>query len=361
MSNDLRVALIGYGLGGRAFHAPLIAATPGLRPRHHRHIQSQAARRCGARFPDARVAESADWVWASAQRPRSRRRDDAQSLSRPAGPRFHRRRHRGRRGQARWRRRRRRRESSSPKRSGGGVPHHRVSQPPLGRRGADRAEARRRRRAQLTCIDSNLAWIAGDPARRRLSGVRGVRPEDAGGILYDLGPHLIDQARLLFGPIARVYAELGRLSPRRRQLKTTSSSRSTHESGVHSHLWASSLAAQSGPRVRILGSKAAYTKQHADVQEAGLRAGKCGQRARVRRGHRLRSGACSAPARRSARSEPKRELPALLRADDSRGCARAQPAAGGPGGCRLPCWNVIEATRRTIESGGRKSRPAVAG
>src|ERR1700751_5001044 len=28
---DLRVAIIGYGLAGRVFHAPLIAATPGLR------------------------------------------------------------------------------------------------------------------------------------------------------------------------------------------------------------------------------------------------------------------------------------------------------------------------------------------
>lgn len=30
-STPLRVALVGYGLAGRAFHAPLIATTPGLR------------------------------------------------------------------------------------------------------------------------------------------------------------------------------------------------------------------------------------------------------------------------------------------------------------------------------------------
>ena len=28
---DLRVGLVGYGLAGSAFHAPFIAATPGLR------------------------------------------------------------------------------------------------------------------------------------------------------------------------------------------------------------------------------------------------------------------------------------------------------------------------------------------
>ena len=30
MSGDLRVAIAGYGLAGEVFHAPLIAATPGL-------------------------------------------------------------------------------------------------------------------------------------------------------------------------------------------------------------------------------------------------------------------------------------------------------------------------------------------
>jgi predicted dehydrogenase len=33
-------------------------------------------------------------------------------------------------------------------------------------------------------------------------------PEEAGGLLYDLGTHLIDQALTLFGPVSQVYAEL---------------------------------------------------------------------------------------------------------------------------------------------------------
>ena len=32
-------------------------------------------------------------------------------------------------------------------------------------------------------------------------------PEEAGGILFDLGSHIIDQALLLFGPALQVYAE----------------------------------------------------------------------------------------------------------------------------------------------------------
>jgi len=47
----------------------------------------------------------------------------------------------------------------------------------------------------------------------------------------------------------------------------------THASGVRSHLWMISTAAQSGPRLRVLGSRAAYTKYGMDVQEDALRAG----------------------------------------------------------------------------------------
>jgi predicted dehydrogenase len=46
-----------------------------------------------------------------------------------------------------------------------------------------------------------------------------------------------------------------------------------HESGVHSHLWASAVAAQLGPRFRILGSQAAYVKWGLDPQEAQLESG----------------------------------------------------------------------------------------
>ena len=46
-----------------------------------------------------------------------------------------------------------------------------------------------------------------------------------------------------------------------------------HHSGVRSHLWASSLAAQPGARLRVLGARGAYTKHGLDVQEDALRGG----------------------------------------------------------------------------------------
>ena len=94
----------------------------------------------------------------------------------------------------------------------------------------------------------------------------------AGGVLFDLGPHLIDQALVLFGPGARVYAEVARRRPGV-EVDDDCFVAITHESGMHSHLWMSLAAAGEAPRMRLLGSLAAYTKWGLDVQEAALRAG----------------------------------------------------------------------------------------
>jgi predicted dehydrogenase len=47
-----------------------------------------------------------------------------------------------------------------------------------------------------------------------------------------------------------------------------------HESGVKSHLWMSAVAADLGPRLRVLGDRASYVKHGLDVQEDALRAGR---------------------------------------------------------------------------------------
>jgi predicted dehydrogenase len=97
-------------------------------------------------------------------------------------------------------------------------------------------------------------------------------PAEAGGLLYDLGPHVIDQALVLFGPVTDVYAEIDR---RRKNVEVDDDVfvALTHSSGVRSHLWLSVLAAQKGPRFRVLGDRAAYTKFGMDVQEDALRRG----------------------------------------------------------------------------------------
>ncbi len=100
----------------------------------------------------------------------------------------------------------------------------------------------------------------------------GGGPQDAGGVLFDLGPHLIDQALELLGPARSVYAEVRELRPGVR-VDDDLFLALEHESGASSHLWATMVAAQVGPRFRALGSEAAYMKYGLDVQEESLRSG----------------------------------------------------------------------------------------
>jgi predicted dehydrogenase len=97
--------------------------------------------------------------------------------------------------------------------------------------------------------------------------------EEAGGLLYDLGSHIIDQALTLFGPAVRVYAEADIRRPDARTDDDTFIA-VTHANGVRSHLYASATAAQLGPRFRVLGTSAGYVKYGLDPQEGDLRAGR---------------------------------------------------------------------------------------
>lgn len=93
--------------------------------------------------------------------------------------------------------------------------------------------------------------------------------QQGGGILFDLGTHLIDQAVRLFGPIADVRAELGVNRPGG-LADDDAFVALRHTSGTISHLWMNSLAPQFGPRFHVLGSRSGYTSHGLDGQEAAL-------------------------------------------------------------------------------------------
>jgi predicted dehydrogenase len=97
-------------------------------------------------------------------------------------------------------------------------------------------------------------------------------PGAGGGTLLDFGSHLVDQALLLLGPVASVYAEW-RL--RDSGLDDDVFVALTHRNGARSHLWGSWSQAAPGLRFRVSGSKAAYTvRGPMDGQEAALLAGR---------------------------------------------------------------------------------------
>lgn len=118
-------------------------------------------------------------------------------------------------------------------------------------------------------FESRFEWWKPD----RGSSWKTETPTEAGGgILHDLGTHVIDQAVRLFGDAVPVHHELftrkpGGAAPDDAFVVLR------HDSGVVSHLWMNGLAAQVGPRFRVLGSQGGFTKHGLDPQEAALRDG----------------------------------------------------------------------------------------
>ena len=96
---------------------------------------------------------------------------------------------------------------------------------------------------------------------------------EGGGILNDLGAHLIDQAIQLFGPVTESYGETANHGPAPDGADTEAFVSLLHESGVRSRLWMNGMAAQVGPRFHVLGSESGYTKWGLDGQEPALAAG----------------------------------------------------------------------------------------
>jgi scyllo-inositol 2-dehydrogenase (NADP+) len=267
---DVRVALIGYGLGGASFHAPLIATTPGMRlatiVTRNPERRAQAARE----HPQANIVDSVQAIWDRSAQDHdvvvvTTSNDAHASLAKDA--------------------------------LAAGLPV--VVDKPLAVTASQAREviAEARRRNLFLTVYHNRRWDSelltvkrllaeqafGDVLRfeSRLERWRpqpkgGWRergePELAGGLLYDLGTHLIDQALHLFGPVTGVYAELDRRRPGM-QVDDDVFLALTHASGVRSHLSATAISAQPLARMRVLGSRSAYVKVQSDIQEAALRSG----------------------------------------------------------------------------------------
>ncbi|WP_330349526.1 Gfo/Idh/MocA family protein [Streptomyces sp. NBC_00582] len=265
----VRVGLIGYGLAGSVFHAPLIAATEGLTldtvvtSNPERQDQARAA------FPDVRLAATAEDLLARA---------DELDLVVVASP-------------------NRTHVPLATAALKAGLPV--VVDKPVAGSAAEARElaALADERGLLLSVFQNRRWdndfltLRALLAEGELGDVRrfesrferwrpqpkgGWResgdPAEIGGLLYDLGSHVVDQALALFGPAARVYAEA---DVRRPGAETDDDTfiALTHTGGVRSHLYVSATTPQLGPRFRVLGSTAGYAKYGLDPQEAALREG----------------------------------------------------------------------------------------
>ncbi|MBO8163421.1 MAG: oxidoreductase [Brevibacillus sp.] len=93
------------------------------------------------------------------------------------------------------------------------------------------------------------------------------------GVLYDLGSHLIDQALHLFGCPRTVW---GDVFPQRPGARVDDYFHLVlgYDSGLRVHLNAGSIVKQTGPRFQVHGTKGSFFKYGLDPQEEALRQGK---------------------------------------------------------------------------------------
>lgn len=260
---------MGYGLGGATFHAPFIQATP--RMRVAAVVTRDADRRASAAaaYPAALMIDTVDDLWTVLPQ------IDLVAVSSPSGTHV--------------------RIAKAVLEHGA----HVVVDKPFAA-SADEAreiEAVAARTGRLAIPFQNRRWDGdfltvqrlvregafGDVHRfesrfdrwRAVAKPRWAAPDatlSAEGIVYDIGSHLVDQALLLFGPVASVYAEADR---RHQDVRVEDDGfiALTHRRGVRSHLYMSVRAAQPSLRLGVWGSRAAFVKFGLDGQEAALIAG----------------------------------------------------------------------------------------
>ena len=267
--NPIRTAVIGFGTSGRVFHAPFLAADPDFSL--DAIVTRDPGRRAAAeaRHPGARIIQTPDELFADAAQL------DLVVIGSPSGT------HAA--------------MTDAALEAGLDVV---VDKPFAVTANEGRALiAKAERLGRRLTVFQNRRWdgdfrtLRGLIAEGRLGDIRRFesrfewwKPEpgaswkteasaaEGGGILYDLGTHLIDQAVQLFGPVGDLYAEVNRRRP------DTAADDDVflalqHRSGVTSHLWMNAVAPQFGPRFRVLGSTAGYTSWGLDVQEPSLIAG----------------------------------------------------------------------------------------
>jgi predicted dehydrogenase len=271
-AQQLRVAIIGYGLAGSVFHAPLIAATTGLSVTGIVTGNAERQQKAHSDFPSAAILSSAEELW-----------HDAKNYDLVV--------------------------VASPNRSHVplGIAAMRAGLPvvidkPMAASvvDAERLIATSKETGKLLTVFQNRRWDNDFLTVRRMldatpdllgpitrfesryeryraaprAGAWRELPdqEEAGGLLYDLGSHLIDQALQLFGQPVRVYAEMNQ----RRggaQVDDDSFVALQFASGVQAHLWMSVVARIPGPRILLRGLRGTYMKWGLDPQEDALRAG----------------------------------------------------------------------------------------
>jgi predicted dehydrogenase len=266
-TEPLRVGIVGYGLAGRVFHGALLAADPAWQVDAVVTRDPDRAGQAAAAHPGAEVVADVDELW--------RRELDLVVVATPNDTHVE--------------------TATRALRAGSAV----VVDKPLATSAADArglVELAESLGRPLT-VYQNRRWDGDFVTAARLAGSgelgdvhtvesrfepwklenragwkRRATPADGGGILFDLGPHLVDQVMRLLGPVRAVHAEIATRRPGGTADDDVFLSLE-HEGGRRSRLAMSHVAALPGARFRVLGSAGAYEVHGLDPQEAQLAAG----------------------------------------------------------------------------------------
>lgn len=101
-----------------------------------------------------------------------------------------------------------------------------------------------------------------------------IDPGPFGGLLRDLGTHLADQLLWLFGPVAQVYGSLDYIDTPAGRTDAGFIVTLQHESGTTSTMSASKANHAVGREIRVYGERGSYVSQMSDVQTAAIFAGR---------------------------------------------------------------------------------------
>ncbi|MFY9560591.1 MAG: oxidoreductase [Terriglobales bacterium] len=259
----LQVGLIGFGLGGRVFHAPTIRAVPRMQlaaivERHGDSARTAYPEVCVVRSVDELLAiESIELVVVTTPNPTHL---DLARQCLLAG-------------------------------------RHVVVDKPFATTSAEAAELVRlaRERGRLISVYQNRRWDGDFLTVRRLlhegslgrlvlfeSHLERYRPllkaeawrelpKPGSGLWFDLGPHLLDQAFVLFGPPEAITAELR--AERDGALVDDACDVVLHYPKLRALLRSNLLTCALGPRFRLHGTRGSFVKYGSDPQEEALKRG----------------------------------------------------------------------------------------
>ncbi|MFB2583128.1 Gfo/Idh/MocA family oxidoreductase [Herbiconiux sp. P15] len=268
----LRTAVIGFGLGGRVFHAPLLAADPAFELAAIVTRDAGRAAEATERYGEGVVVADADALFARA--------DELDLVVVTTPNETH--------------------AELANRALDAGL--HVVVDKPFALTAAEALEVvahaervgkavtvyqNRRFDGDFLTVEAVLADGALGEVRQFESAFEFHRPErgtkgkdlvsaaEGGGILWDLGPHLIDQAVRLFGPVDLERGVHAELDVRRPGGEGDDDSFVTlhHLGGVRSRLWFSAVSPANRPRFRVVGSEAVLLTRGLDPQERQFIAG----------------------------------------------------------------------------------------